>query len=148
MRQHKGKKRKISCTEVSNDLIAQFREKIDCLETSSTDATLKEKEDAYGTVSSNEEEGVGPSSDPKSKLDYVLQDMYDKTSSTIETHPLKVFHCEHCPVCEMMTLDLKQHMKTKREVKCENCKLFFSNCNTLRVHLDGRCKNAENNIKL
>ena len=68
-----------------------------------------------------------------------------KNSKIIQTIPNseKLFPKVYCPICNMtdgMNLNLKQHMKAKREVKCQNCSLYFSNCNTLRVHLDGRCK--------
>jgi len=105
-----------------------------------------------GEASDNNDEGVDPCiehdrkfipSQGKSKLDYVLEDVDGSSSISPKIFP-KVF----CPVSKKMDgmyTELKQHMKAKREVQCENCLLFFSNCNTLKVHLDGRCKNMKKN---
>ena len=52
----------------------------------------------------------------------------------------------HCPVCKQtdrMNSNLKEHMKAKRDVQCKDCMLYFSNCNSLSVHMKGRCRKTK-----
>jgi len=49
-------------------------------------------------------------------------------------------YCDVCDTEDRMHSSLQEHMKARREVQCSDCKLHFSNCNTLKVHKDGRCR--------
>jgi len=51
-----------------------------------------------------------------------------------------VVYCDVCDTEDRMHSSLQEHMKARREVQCKDCKLHFSNCNTLKVHKDGRCR--------
>ena len=48
-----------------------------------------------------------------------------------------------CPVCNIgvkTKMNLNAHMQMKREKQCQQCKLFFGNCQRLCIHSKGRCK--------
>lgn len=148
-----SRKRKISCTQVSQDSDS-FDNKneevgnINILESSTFTINTITTQDTMGKKASDndDDKGIDPciendvkliQAKSKSKLDNVLEDV-----NVGKMFP-RLFPKVFCPVCKKMdgmSIDLKQHMKAKREVQCENCMLYFSNCNTLRVHLDGRCK--------
>ena len=158
--EEKRKKRKVSCTQVSyespetkKELKGSDHDILDLSErTRMEENTNSYKEILPANAADNNFKGADPCIEDdrkfvpmqgKSKLDYVLEDVGDITGRFSP----KLFPKVYCPVCKKMdgmSMDLKHHMRSKREVQCENCMLFFSNCNTLKVHLDGRCKFLKN----
>ena len=48
-----------------------------------------------------------------------------------------------CPVCQFTVpsqCNLKLHMQAKCDVKCQDCNLYFSSCQSILIHKKGRCK--------
>jgi len=81
---------------------------------------------------------------PKELNDHKIVTKYKKCKSKEPKFLPSLITTVSCPVCKMKnkdTLNLKKHMKTQHEVQCENCMLYFRNCNSLNVHKKSRCRN-------
>ena len=61
-------------------------------------------------------------------------------AQTSKTNPIV------CPVCSIgvpSSFYLQAHMTMKCETQCKDCKLFFTNCQSLAFHKKGRCRLTE-----